>query len=129
VDDVNDLYVISDVLVTDYSSVFFDFANLMRPTVFYMPDLEEYSSTIRGLYLGLDELPGPVAHTTTALIDALRAAERPSAADLEGRERFRERFAPLDDGHASERVIQRMLAEGALRPTVAGTGAEGGSAS
>jgi CDP-glycerol glycerophosphotransferase len=126
-DDISDLYVISDVLVTDYSSVFFDYGNLRRPVIFYMYDLDQYAGEVRGLYLGLDELPGPVVRTTRELIDALRASEHPTAQDVAGRERFRGAFSPLDDGHASERVIQRMLAGGAK---LAGTDrAGGGSAS
>lgn len=122
VDDINDLYVISDVLVTDYSSVFFDYASLLRPSVFFMYDLDEYAGDVRGLYLGLDELPGPIVRTTAELIAAVRAAESPTDADVERRETFRARFTPLDDGHASERVIQRMLAGGALRPDTDVTG-------
>ena len=41
-DDINDLYVVSDMLITDYSSVFFDYANLSRPIIFYMYDFEEF---------------------------------------------------------------------------------------
>jgi CDP-glycerol glycerophosphotransferase len=126
-DDVSDLYVISDALVTDYSSVFFDYGNLRRPIVFYMYDLDEYAGQVRGLYLGVEDLPGPVVRTTRELIDALRDAEHATERDLERREAFRERFSPLDDGHASERVIQRMLDEGALHPD--DTSAGGGSAS
>ena len=126
-DDISDLYVISDALVTDYSSVFFDYGNLLRPVVFYMYDLDQYAGEVRGLYLGLDELPGPVVRTTRELIDALKASEHPTAEDMGRRERFRARFSPLDDGHASERVIERMLAGGAK---LAGTDrAGGGSAS
>ena len=58
--EINDLYIISDVLVTDYSSVFFDYANLVRPIVFYMYDLDRYANELRGFYLELDELPGPI---------------------------------------------------------------------
>jgi len=127
VDDVNDLYVISDVLVTDYSSVFFDYANLRRPCVFFMRDLEQYAGRVRGLYLDLDELPGPVVHTTEALADSIREGENPSDSDMERRERFCERFTYLDDGHAGERVIERMLAGGAMQPKAADAGAGGGS--
>jgi CDP-glycerol glycerophosphotransferase len=126
-DDINDLYVISDVLVTDYSSVFFDFANLRRPVVFFMYDLDHYAGGIRGFYLGLDELPGPVVRTTSELVDAIRASESPTDNDRLHYERFCERFTYLDDGHASERVLSRILAEGALR--TAGAAAEGGRAS
>ena len=115
IDDINDLYVIADMLITDYSSVFFDYANLRRPILFFMHDLEQYAGKVRGLYLDLDELPGPVVNTTADLIAGVRAAEDPSAEAVERLERFRERFASLDDGHASERVLGRMLAEGAIR--------------
>ena len=46
--------------MTDYSSVFFDFANLKRPMIFYMYDLDDYKNNLRDFYLDLDELPGPI---------------------------------------------------------------------
>jgi CDP-glycerol glycerophosphotransferase len=109
IDDINDLYIVSDMLVTDYSSVFFDYANLGRPIVFFMYDLERYADELRGFYLGLDELPGPVVRTTPELIEAVRASGSPDEDALERYERFRECFTYLDDGHASERVLARVL--------------------
>ena len=47
-DDINDLYLVSDMLLTDYSSVFFDYANLMRPMLFYMYDYENYKNPAQG---------------------------------------------------------------------------------
>jgi CDP-glycerol glycerophosphotransferase len=114
VDDINDLYVISDMLVTDYSSVFFDFANLRRPMAFFMYDLDHYESDLRGFYLSLDELPGPVVLTTDELIGAIRAATAPDASEDPRYEAFCARFTYLDDGHASERVIRRLVEAGAL---------------
>ena len=73
--DINHLYVISDLLVTDYSSVFFDYANLKRPEIFYMYDLEAYGNEIRGFYIDLDELPGPIVQTEDELIKAINNAE------------------------------------------------------
>lgn len=106
--DINDLYLVSDLLITDYSSVFFDYANLKKPILFYMYDLEAYRDEIRGFYLGLEELPGPIVETEEALITAIpQALSQP--ADEEQYRRFRQRFNPLDDGHASERVIKRLL--------------------
>jgi CDP-glycerol glycerophosphotransferase len=106
VDDVNELYVISDVLVTDYSSVFFDYGNLERPVVFYMYDLDHYADDLRGFYMDLDELPGPIVRSEDDLAGAVRSADD---IPLERRREFRERFAPLDDGHASERVLERVF--------------------
>ena len=59
-DEVNELYLISDLLITDYSSVFFDYANLWRPILFYMYDYESYREEMEDFYIGIDRLPGPV---------------------------------------------------------------------
>jgi len=109
VSEINDLYLVSDMLVTDYSSVFFDYANLERPMVFYMHDLERYRSELRGFYLGLDELPGPITHTTAELLEAIRAQEKPDSGRLGRLRAFRARFAPLDDGDAGNRVLGRVF--------------------
>ena len=71
-DDIAELYLITDVLITDYSSVFFDFANLRRPMLFYMYDLERYEEELRGFYIDIyNEVPGPILRTTEDVIDAL----------------------------------------------------------
>ena len=108
--DINDLYIVSDLLITDYSSVFFDYANLKKPMLFYMYDLAAYRDEIRGFYLGLEELPGPIVETEEALIAAIPQALSQPAYD-EKYQRFHQRFNPLDDGHASERVVKRLLEE------------------
>lgn len=72
--DINDLYAIADVLITDYSSVFFDYAALRRPVVFFMKDLVNYRDHLRGFYMDLDELPGPVTLKETDLIQEVNAA-------------------------------------------------------
>lgn len=106
--DINDLYIVSDLLITDYSSVFFDYANLRRPILFYMYDLAAYRDEIRGFYLSLDDLPGPIVEDEDALIAAIPEALSKPAYDEKYR-RFHERFNPLDDGHAAERVVKRIL--------------------
>lgn len=73
--DINRLYVVADVLITDYSSVFFDYANLHRPMLFYMYDLASYAGEIRGFYIDLDCLPGPIVETQADLHQALHAVE------------------------------------------------------
>ena len=104
--DINDLYIASDILVTDYSSVFFDFSNLERPIIFYMYDLEHYANEMRGFYLSLDELPGPIVRDEDALIREIRAAD-----DWKADEKylaFVKRFNPHEDGNASKRVLARI---------------------
>ena len=109
--DINDLYISSDLLITDYSSVFFDYANLKKPMIFYMYDLAAYRDEIRGFYLGLEELPGPIVETEEELISVIPQALGWPVYGEKYR-RFHEKYNPLDDGHASERVVKRLLEEG-----------------
>ena len=105
--DINDLYIAADILVTDYSSVFFDYANLKKPEIFYMYDLEEYANELRGFYISLDELPGPIVRDEEALIEAVRSCDSWTPDDKY--EAFCAKFNPKDDGHASERVLRRII--------------------
>lgn len=109
--EVNDLYIISDILVTDYSSVFFDFGILERPVIFYMYDLDHYRDELRGLYLKTEELPGPVVTSQEELEETIASVESWSRTD-EQHDRwdaFRDRFTYLEDGKAAERVISAVL--------------------
>ena len=105
--DINELYIAADILITDYSSVFFDYANLRKPVIFYMYDLEEYANDIRGFYISLDELPGPIVRDEEALIKEVRACDewKPD----EKYEQFCKKYNPKDDGHASERTLARII--------------------
>jgi len=107
--EIQELYLASDALITDYSSVFFDYAQLRRPMVFYAYDLASYRDTLRGFYLDYaTELPGPIVETEAELIDALTSLARVDAEYAERREAFIARFAPQDDGHAAERVVDAI---------------------
>ena len=110
VNDINHLYVISDLLVTDYSSVFFDYGNLKRPEIFYMYDLDAYGSEIRGFYIDLDELPGPIVKTEDELIKAIKNAESDRSFD-EKYKAFNAKFNYLDDGKAAQRVTEAIIEE------------------
>ena len=71
-DDINHLYLIADLLITDYSSVFFDYGILKKPMLFYMYDLDDYKDSIRGFYFGIDRLPGRIITEEEELPDAIR---------------------------------------------------------
>ncbi|MER5636888.1 bifunctional glycosyltransferase family 2 protein/CDP-glycerol:glycerophosphate glycerophosphotransferase [Kitasatospora sp. NPDC002227] len=102
---VEDLYLAADVLVTDYSSMMFDYAVLDRPVVVFVPDWEEYRR-VRGVYFDLlAEPPGAVAVDQEQLTAALLAGDPAPAA----RAAFRARFCPWDDGHAAERVVRQVF--------------------
>lgn len=105
--DIRDLYLISDVLVTDYSSVFFDYANLKRPMIFFVHDIEEYRDQLRGFYFDFEkEAPGPLVRTTEELIAEIRRIE------LNGFllcENFYKKFCHLENGKASEQVVKEIF--------------------
>lgn len=107
-DDINELYIISDMLITDYSSVFFDYANLNRPILYYMYDLQYYKDELRGFYIDLSELPGPIIEKEEELIPAIKKLADEFAYD-EKYQKFNKKFNYLNDGHASERLIERVL--------------------
>lgn len=109
--DINDLYIVSDILITDYSSVFFDYSILKRPILFYMYDLKYYQDTVRGFYISLDELPGPIIEEQTELTDKIRTVDQWTQSE-EYRKKyqtFSAKFTYLDDGHASDRVAERVF--------------------
>ena len=118
--DVSRLYLASDICITDYSSVFFDYANLRRPMLFFAYDYEDYKDEIRGMYFDMNtELPGPIVQTNDELVDALHHIDEISEKYKKRYDRFYDKFCHVDDGHASKRAID-IVFEGA-KPTFAET--------
>ncbi|MFJ8887420.1 CDP-glycerol glycerophosphotransferase family protein [Streptomyces sp. NPDC102402] len=108
--DVAELMLISDVLVTDYSSLMFDFAQTGRPMLFHTYDLEHYRDTLRGFCFDFaNRAPGPLIADSAAVVEALRDPDAATAGHREAYARFRESFCDLDDGTASAQVVDRML--------------------
>jgi CDP-ribitol ribitolphosphotransferase len=103
--DINELMLVSDVLVTDYSSVIFEFALLGRPIALLAPDHDAYVGE-RGFYLDFPaDMPGPVFETTTALAAYLRAG----TFDTARVEAFARASFDLADGRASERFVDLVV--------------------
>jgi CDP-glycerol glycerophosphotransferase len=108
--DIRDLYLASDVLVTDYSSVMFDYAVTGKPMLFFTYDIELYRDRLRGFYFDLTEqAPGPLFRTTPELAEALGDIGRVRNEFAQVYAGFRQTYCPWDDGKASERVIDRLL--------------------
>ena len=106
---VEDLCIASDALLTDYSSIMFDYANLDRPIAIYAYDWDTYVRT-RGVNFDLvAEPPGVVATTAEELIAAFREGEVWSEQSAKVRAEFHRRFCTYDDGHAAERVVRRVF--------------------
>ncbi|WP_411079011.1 CDP-glycerol glycerophosphotransferase family protein [Streptomyces sp. cmx-18-6] len=109
--DIADLYLIADVLITDYSSVLFDFAHSGRPMLFFTYDLEHYRDTLRGFCFDFTaRAPGPLVKTSEELVAAIRDIDAVSEEYREKYDRFRADFCEPSDGRASARVVDRMLA-------------------
>ena len=108
-EDINELYVISDLLITDYSSVFFDYANLKRPILFYMYDLEEYKNNIRDFYIDLDELPGPIVKNEKDLIVNIKNIESINKEYASKYKDFRNKYNYLDSGEVTAKVVKECI--------------------
>jgi CDP-glycerol glycerophosphotransferase len=109
---IEELMIASDVLITDYSSVMFDYANLDRPIVIYAPDWDTYSR-VRGVNFDLIAAPPGVVETTQdGLVEAFRGERYRDSVAATLRKEFAQRFCEWDDGHAAERVVRRMFLGG-----------------
>lgn len=110
--DIAELYTISDLLITDYSSVMFDYAHLKRPMLFYVYDLEQYRDEIRGFYMDFTkEAPGPLVRNENELYQALDNLNDFNDEFLEKFNKFYNRFCEYDDGNASSRVVELLALE------------------
>ncbi|QVQ53589.1 CDP-glycerol glycerophosphotransferase family protein [Spiractinospora alimapuensis] len=109
--DIMDLLLVTDVLVSDYSSVMFDFANTGRPMLFFTYDLDSYRDELRGFYFDFEEVaPGPLLRTSDEVIEALAEVDGVASAYQERYTSFTRQFCPLDDGGATARVVDRVFA-------------------
>lgn len=109
-DDIAEIYLISDILITDYSSVFFDYANLQRPMLFFTYDLEKYRDVLRGFYIDmLEEVPGPLLFTSDEVLEAIKNIDKIESEYSDRYRIFYDKFCSLDDGHASEHVAETVF--------------------
>ena len=108
---VTDLFLAADAMITDYSSVMFDYSVTGRPMIFFVPDLEQYRDQTRGVYFDLEELaPGPVLFTQADVLAAIRSLDADAPGYAAKYAAWQERFNAHDDGHSAERVIDRLFA-------------------
>lgn len=108
-DDVNKLYLISDVLITDYSSAMFDYSNLNRPIVLYTPDYIEYIEK-RGVYFDIqNKPPGHIFNNIEDLIFCFNGHHFNDEESERSRELFMEEFCEFDNGNASKRIVDGLF--------------------
>lgn len=108
--DISELYLVSDMLITDYSSVFFDFANLKRPIIFYMYDLKDYRDRLRGFYFDIEsDAPGPIVENQDQLFEAIDYASNNVHVPSKAFSNFYNHFCYLEDGNSTKRLVDCIL--------------------
>lgn len=107
--DTNELLSAVDVLITDYSSIFFDFLPLKKPVIFFIPDKEAYADA-RGFYIDLDTLPGAVTETLKGVSDELSKVNNEYCNQYKQKyDDFSKKFLYMDDGKSRERAVDFIL--------------------
>lgn len=110
IEEISDLYRVADVMITDYSSVMFDFAWLDRPIVIYAPDYKEYTQDTRGAYFDLvEDAPGPFCEDQSSLREVLRTIDGNPRASSDLLLGFRAKYCGVEDGLASARAVDHLL--------------------
>lgn len=108
--DTNEILGITDILITDYSSVFFDFLVTDRPIIHYVYDYEAYTAE-RGLYFDLDELPGEVATTSEKMLEAVQKFINILYEPTEKYRHAKATYVYNDDGNVTKRVVDWFVHE------------------
>jgi CDP-glycerol glycerophosphotransferase len=106
--DIIDLLIIADVLITDYSSVFYDYLLTMRPIIFFADDLERYTK-VRDFYFDYETfVPGPFVKSGDELIETLKNFNQWDAKFKEKRKFMRDQFNKYHDGRSTERIVELL---------------------
>jgi CDP-glycerol glycerophosphotransferase len=107
---ISELFLITDVLITDYSSAMFDFAVTGRPMLFFTYDLEQYRDQLRGFCFDFEaEAPGPLLASPEEVLAAARDTAAATAGYAAAYQAFAAKYCPLDDGKAGARVCDRLF--------------------
>lgn len=106
---IDEVLAVTDHLVTDYSSVFFDYLPLQRPMHFLLEDAQDYEAA-RGLYESVDKLPGSVSVRVADLATSIEVPE-PQALE-ERRKDWLLRYVPHEDGQSTQRVVEAVFGGG-----------------
>ncbi|GGE54813.1 hypothetical protein GCM10011391_37240 [Pullulanibacillus camelliae] len=108
--DMQELLLIADILITDYSSVMFDFANTKKPILYYTYDLEIYRDQVRGFYLNFEqEAPGPFMKNTEDIIQNVLNIDSVNKAYHDKYKAFYNKYCLLEDGQASQRIVDKLF--------------------
>lgn len=107
---VEDLYLISDMLITDYSSVMFDYALLDKPMLFFTFDLEDYRDNLRGMYVDIEEeAPGPLVFNTEEVINAILNIDEEMKKYGEKISAFKNKYLTYENGNSCQTIIDTVI--------------------
>lgn len=107
---MEELFLISDIVITDYSSLMFDYAILKRPLLFYVYDLEEYRDNLRGFNLDFEsEAPGPLLFTSEQVIESIENIEDTKKKYANKFNEFRQKYCMYEVGTASEQIFNQVF--------------------
>ncbi len=116
---LEDLYKISDVLITDYSSIMFDYALLDKPMLFFAYDLESYAGATRGVYFDIKtEAPGPLVYTTDEVIDAVKNIDSKMAEVSTRAQAFKEKYLTYECPDSAKKVVEEVMNPKHVNPFV-----------
>lgn len=108
--DVSDILAITDILITDYSSVFYEYMPKNSPIIFYPYDFDKYVALRGGFYVDYKkELPGPICYTEKELLNVIKKIDEIYPQYIEKRRKFNKKYNNLSDGKASERLVNNLI--------------------
>lgn len=107
---IEDLYLISDILITDYSSAMFDYAILNKPMIFYLYDLEDYATNLRGMYFDIvKEAPGPIVYNNDELVDSIINIDNAMQKCADRVDAFYNTYVNYECANSSQKVAEILL--------------------
>jgi CDP-glycerol glycerophosphotransferase len=108
--DAQDLLLVADILVTDYSALLPDWVGTGKPVLLFDYDLEHYRDNLRGFSFDYhNQAPGPILRTSTELIHALQDIDTATATHTDAYTAYQQAYSPWDDGNATTRVVDALL--------------------
>lgn len=106
--DANELMVLTDILISDYSSIFLDYMVLDRPILFYVPDLENYKE-MRGLDIKLEDLPGAYSSHICDIAGYIKHIEWVQQEYKEKYQEMKQNICGMDDGNVCQRIVDGIF--------------------
>lgn len=106
--DTNEMLSITDLLITDYSSIFFDYLVTDKPVLFYMWDAEYYLDS-RGSYINFEDLPGPVLYNIEELTETITHVKDVQRTYQNNYSAMKEKFTKYDDGNVTNRLVDYIF--------------------